>query len=424
MFGPLQNTPFTVAHDLHRRRRAVIAPFFTRAAVQRNLQPMVRAQVERLCARLADAATADPTAAAPLALSHAYAALAFDVITAACYPDAFGFLDAPDFAPALHLAFCDGEQAAHMLAQLPVMWTVMAALPAWVTKRLDPATHRLFECHHEVRARVAELVAEHDELHESSVESKDDGDGDGSAQASTVVAQMRSASVPAAEKSIDRITDEVHSFLCAATLTTTHALAVTTYHVLADAAVLAALRAELAAAMPDPATLPPLTTLEAQPYLTAVIYEGLRLANGVPHRLQRVAPDVALRVHGRVVPPGTPVSMSAQHVLSDARVWGEDAGAFRPERWLPLEREGARLLKYFVPFSKGSRACLGMSLAYAEMYLTLAAVVRRFGDRMDVSPTVYERDVKTTVDAFVGLPKDYRRGLRVVISPEKKIQEG
>ena len=34
--------------------------------------------------------------------------------------------------------------------------------------------------------------------------------------------------------------------------------------------------------------------------------------------------------------------------------------------------------KKFIPFSKGSRACIGMNLAYAEMHLILAHLFRRF----------------------------------------------
>jgi len=36
-------------------------------------------------------------------------------------------------------------------------------------------------------------------------------------------------------------------------------------------------------------------------------------------------------------------------------------------------------MKHMVAFSKGSRACLGINLAYAELYLCLAGVFRGFG---------------------------------------------
>ena len=56
-----------------------------------------------------------------------------------------------------------------------------------------------------------------------------------------------------------------------------------------------------------------------------------------------------------------------------------DPEAFQPERWLadsPYDlKEMER--KYF-PFSRGSRMCVGSNVAYAELYLTLAHLFRRF----------------------------------------------
>ena len=68
-------------------------------------------------------------------------------------------------------------------------------------------------------------------------------------------------------------------------------LSVMTYHLLADPALLDRLRAELVDAMPDPHTQPRMEKLEALPYLTACIQEGLRLSYGVSGRLARISPD-------------------------------------------------------------------------------------------------------------------------------------
>ncbi|KAH7364103.1 cytochrome P450, partial [Rhexocercosporidium sp. MPI-PUGE-AT-0058] len=49
------------------------------------------------------------------------------------------------------------------------------------------------------------------------------------------------------------------------------------------------------------------------------------------------------------------------------------AQSFDPERWLP---GGSARTKYLVPYSKGSRHCLGMHLASAELYMTIAMALR------------------------------------------------
>jgi len=54
-----------------------------------------------------------------------------------------------------------------------------------------------------------------------------------------------------------------------------------------------------------------------------------------------------------------------------------DSHTFDPERWV----DNPRLDRYLVSFSKGSRSCIGMNLAHAEMYLWLSNVFRRFGSK-------------------------------------------
>ena len=57
---------------------------------------------------------------------------------------------------------------------------------------------------------------------------------------------------------------------------------------------------------------------------------------------------------------------------------------FIPERWLTEDREAQeRHEKFFVPFSKGPRSCLGINLAWCEMYLALASLYRRFDIKLD-----------------------------------------
>lgn len=78
------------------------------------------------------------------------------------------------------------------------------------------------------------------------------------------------------------------------------------------------------------------------------------------------------------LPPGTEVSMSIYSVAHDENLFPESF-TFRPERWLdtPTAPDGKSLSRYMVSFGKGARSCLGMPLAYAEIYVALATVFRR-----------------------------------------------
>ena len=51
---------------------------------------------------------------------------------------------------------------------------------------------------------------------------------------------------------------------------------------------------------------------------------------------------------------------------------------FRPERFLNERGDLNKIKDEFVPFSFGRRACLGESLAKAELFLFISAVCQRF----------------------------------------------
>lgn len=79
-----------------------------------------------------------------------------------------------------------------------------------------------------------------------------------------------------------------------------------------------------------------------------------------------------------VLPPGSVISMSNFSVAHDENLFPYSF-MFRPERWLhePKAPDGSYLSRYMVSFGRGTRSCLGIALAYAEMYIALATVFRR-----------------------------------------------
>lgn len=94
-------------------------------------------------------------------------------------------------------------------------------------------------------------------------------------------------------------------------------------------------------------------------------------------------------IDGVYIPAGYDVGVSAyalHHNTSyHARPW-----EFRPERWIvDSDVDGdvtqsivAAAKAAFIPFSLGSRGCVGKNLAYREIYLTLAMLVWRFEFRV------------------------------------------
>lgn len=95
--------------------------------------------------------------------------------------------------------------------------------------------------------------------------------------------------------------------------------------------------------------------LEALPYLNGCVHEAIRLGHGVTTRSPRLAPDTELQYGNWVIPKNTPVSMTNVDVLMNENIYPEPR-KFKPERWI----ENPELDKFFVPFTKGSRQCLGL----------------------------------------------------------------
>ena len=230
-------------------------------------------------------------------------------------------------------------------------------------------------------------------------------------QAVTVMREMvQSEALPPEEKTFTRLKNDAQIFIGAGMETTGRTLAVTLYHILANAVVHHKLREELKPAMLNGTSeVPPLAALETLPYLTAVLTEGIRIAHGTCGRLARIAPEEDLFYHGIKIPRGATMSQSSYLLHTDPTVFPEPL-AFRPERF--LGSQAAEAQKHMVPFGRGTRMCPGINLAWAELYLTIAVLVTSV--RMELVDTTL-RDATVDSEYFIGcLPVD-SKGIRVRI---------
>jgi cytochrome P450 len=88
---------------------------------------------------------------------------------------------------------------------------------------------------------------------------------------------------------------------------------------------------------------------------------------------------------------------------------------FLPERWLAVDGNYSRRARFHLPFGRGSRMCIGLNLAMAELYLVLGSMFRRFD--IDLYHTTRERDIDVVRDYFVREPCRDSVGVRVKVSP-------
>lgn len=194
----------------------------------------------------------------------------------------------------------------------------------------------------------------------------------------TIFHGLLQSALPESEKSPARLAEEAGVLLSAGTDSTANTLAAITYHLLANPLKLKRLRAELLDTIPEGSS-PTFARIEALPYLSAVIQEGLRLHPAVSTRQERVAPDEDLFYTNEStrttykIPAGTCIAMTPV-LLSRLPEFYTSPAEFRPERFL----EDPSLKRYQMTFSRGSRICLGINLAYQEMYMLLAGLFRRY----------------------------------------------
>ncbi|KAJ9635435.1 hypothetical protein H2199_008438 [Coniosporium tulheliwenetii] len=128
------------------------------------------------------------------------------------------------------------------------------------------------------------------------------------------------------------------------------------------------------------------------PYLHAVIKEGMRIHPSVIGSIPKVVPPEGdtVEIDGKRVflPGGTNVGYNAWGVHHRKDVFGEDADAFRPERWLEAKGEKLAYMEKTadLAFGWGKYQCLGKNIAWMEINKVFFELLRNF-DFAIVDPT-------------------------------------
>ncbi|KAL9594139.1 MAG: hypothetical protein Q9219_007202 [cf. Caloplaca sp. 3 TL-2023] len=417
-FGPTTYTFATIPHEHHRLRRAAVAPHFSKQSVQ-HLEPSVQSMVDKLMSRL----ESFKGTGSVVNLIHAFACMTSDIICQYSFAAPYGYLEQPEFAPYWHRAVMEASEGSHFFKQFPWIETGMRALPGAVATRMAPQLASLFLMGDMVRDKISEAEAKIAEGKEE--EGKD----------SIIYKLALDENLPKEEKSPARMEMEFVALVAAGSATVAHTLSSTAYHIIANKEILTRLQEELGAVAAQ--TNGPLrwNRLEQLPYLTAVILEGLRWSNGVSHRLQRISPDLPLQYKEHTIPKGlrpfpsptslltppiptpqtnpsppgqkpqTPIGMTSLLTHYNPTLF-PSPHTFDPTRW--LQPDSARL-------KNGEWADSEVvSLAYCELYLTLAALFAPGRFKFELFGTEVG-DVEVWHDFFNASQRVGSRGIRVVV---------
>lgn len=340
-------------------RKNMMNPYFSQDAIRRA-EPLIQQFTTKFLTMLERAAVE----ARPVNMSMGFKCLAADTNMNFSFQKPLGALDAPDFdfplVKATDASIKDVQWVLYFPKLFRSLFDAIDLLPQKLVDKYFEPLAQMKLITNSSRGRILELKKR------SHVD-----------RLPTVFDTMLNPNLEKGQftPTLDELTADAVFLLIAGTDTTAHNLIVATYSILTNPSILANLKAELREAMPNRDSLLDWAALEKLPYLRGIIKESLRSSAGAPGNLPRVVPSSGAVFCGQRIPAGTLVSCCSHVHHSDPDIF-EDPLVFRPERW--LQNDATEMEKNLLSFSRGSRMCPGMNLAYAELYLTLAHLFRRF----------------------------------------------
>ncbi|CAG8949922.1 hypothetical protein HYFRA_00004252 [Hymenoscyphus fraxineus] len=415
----------TVSHHVHRKRRAAISSMFSKRVVN-NFEMEIIEKVNLLCKRMRDQLLNNGVAE----MRTNFLALTTDTLCSYAFEESLDLLKNEQKA----INWQKTIKAVALLTPLArqFTWIIPFALklPLRPLQFVVPDIARIVALHRDLQKQAGKAIREMQSA-QSAADKLIPSVLTVPHSSNIFKVILESQSLPENEKGRKRISQEAFVVMAAGGETTGRVLTTATYFLLANDDALTRLKKELVEVMADNQQLASLTVLEKLPWLvslslqiwnnfaadmelkfsqTAVIKESLRITALVTSRLPLVSPNLPLRYKEWEIPAGAPVSMTLRDILLDPGVFDEPL-AFRPERWLLSNPQLERISQNYLPFGRGSRMCIGVNLALAELYITIATIFSRF--ELELHDTLRERDIDVMRDCFIGEVSPSSRGVWV-----------
>ncbi|EMD86820.1 hypothetical protein COCC4DRAFT_63008 [Bipolaris maydis ATCC 48331] len=379
-FGVPASVAATIPHSLHRSRRSYMNLYFSKRSIT-AMEPLLHERISALLGRLDSALREEKR----ISLDKAFSAMTADIITQRFFGYHHDYISVPDLVFPIREALRGASEIFHWTRFIPWATRYLKMLPLSVIRFIFPPLATLLELQKEIKKKIIETCETKDEEKQKSV----------------IMQALSNESIPKSERTMQRLLDEGQVIIFAGTETSSRALSVGMFYLLSDKSMIGKLRAELSQVAHIPEMELAAANLKPLPYLTGVVKESIRLSYGPLARLPRVFVDETLQYSKYSIPPGTPVSQSTYFVHNNPEIFPNPL-KFAPERWVEAAEQGIPLNKWLTSFTKGSRQCLGIGLAHAELYLTFARVIRNFD--MDLRNTTAD-DVSIGSVLIMGQPK-------------------
>ncbi|RAL15169.1 cytochrome P450 [Aspergillus homomorphus CBS 101889] len=385
IFGQSYSMAATVPHEHHRLRRQFLNSLFSRKSVL-SLAPLFQEKVQLLAQRLKEAHHRRKHEKAIVQLDDAFSALTADTISHYCYGTSFDFLRHPNFQNEVRIAVAEFSRLVHVSKFIALPGKLIQQLPSSLMRWFKPQLAVLFDIQDMVASRSS-AASDSTSAAKASGRGKQEAEGgkeDIGPRQTIFDALTDPTTVPEAERAPHRVSAEGISMLLAATETTARSLSFAFYHMMRDKGIRDRLRGELAPlnlALDRPVSF---AQLEKCGYLSGVVHEAVRFTCPLT-RLPRVARTETLVCHGHTIPPQTPISISSYYMNMNPAAFPEPQ-KFKPDRWIEAAARGINLDQYMASFTKGSRICIGINLAYMELYFAVAFLAIGFDMELYETP--------------------------------------
>ncbi|KAH8651231.1 putative P450 monooxygenase [Xylariales sp. PMI_506] len=362
-FGASRSILGIISYTESKQRKDILQPFFSRRATLK-LQKLLRDNMDKLV----EAISKNNLNGRPSDLLYAFRCFTVDTIMTVCFGKSMNAIDAPAFQAPIILALDNTIKSMPAVMHFPLLRTIIFSIPPEVSMKLDPKNAALAELQVMLGTQVKEVTSRPEVLSDSPQE--------------TIFHRLldRNSYQEGELPDAQTLYEEAQNMIVAGGLNVGDACMIGHFHVVANPDLYTRLRAEVSSAWPSIHDAPSVEALERLPLLTATIKESLRHSPGASCSLTRVVPIGGATIGGAEVPGGTVVGMSNPQVHMNSDIFAEPE-RFLPERW--FGEKGRALEQWLVPFSRGPRMCLGVNLAWAELYIVFATMIRRFDMRID-----------------------------------------
>lgn len=140
MLSVPQATGATVAHDLHRTRRAALNPFFSKASIRR-LDPVIQRTLENLLRRFSACAKTEDI----MSLNNVYKAATSDVVSEYTFGVSVDYLKRDDYNAPFFEAMSRSFEIAWWMMHMPWLASLMHSIPVPILSYFLPDMESLFQ---------------------------------------------------------------------------------------------------------------------------------------------------------------------------------------------------------------------------------------------------------------------------------------